>query len=80
MRSDFCTALLRTCSCLTLYGNIYVGEKDDSSTSGSYNEETTGSKLILDASSDHDPREELFLRDPRTFDVNYSIIKINVPD
>jgi hypothetical protein len=31
MRSDFCTALLRTCSCLTLYGNIYVGEKDDSS-------------------------------------------------
>lgn len=67
MRSDFCTALLRTCSCLTLYGNIYVGEKDDSSSDSV-------------ASSENDPREELFIRDQRGFDVNYSIIKINVPD
>ena len=27
MRSDFCTALLRTCPCLTIYGNVYVGDK-----------------------------------------------------
>lgn len=79
MRSDFCTALLRTCSCLTLYGNIYVGEKDDSS-SGQFKTRLFNINIYLVSSSENDPREELFLRDPRGFDVNYSIIKINVPD
>jgi hypothetical protein len=81
MRSDFCTALLRTCSCLTLYGNIYVGEKDDSSSnSGKLKTRPLLLKIYQVASSENDPREELFVRDARGFDVNYSIIKINVPD
>merc|ERR1712227_81369 len=67
MRSDFCTALLRTCPCLTIYGNVYVGDKSDSSTG-------SDSELALDY------RDDLMLRDQKHHDPHYSIIRIDVPD
>lgn len=67
MRSDFCTALLRTCPCLTIYGNVYVGEKTDSS---------TGSNSDMGV----DFRDDLMLRDQKHYEPHYSIIRIDVPD
>ena len=95
MRSDFCTALLRTCPCLTIYGNVYVGEKVNLSTviavinvfsdrivMGSHSAFDIQTDSSTGSNSDMgvDFRDDLMLRDQKHYEPHYSIIRIDVPD
>jgi len=67
MRTDFCSALLKCLPCLTIYGNIYIGEKVSDSSTG----ESSGSDFALEHSN-HDLVLQTYER--------YSIIRMDIPD
>lgn len=76
MKTDFCSALLKCIPCLTIYGNIYIGEKQSESSTGSG-----------DSNSDYnmgmDHRDDFVLQQ-QTSDTGtgrpYSIIRMDIPD
>lgn len=68
MRTDFCSALLKCIPCLTIYGNIYIGEKNSESSSGD-----SGSDQF--AVGDH--REDFMLQ---SYERPYSIVRMDIPD
>ena len=86
MRTDFCSALLKCLPCLTIYGNIYIGEKVRStlpvyhwlhfrllqvSDSSGSSGDASGSDFALEHSN-HDLVLQSYER--------YSIIRMDIPD
>jgi len=70
MKSDFCSALLKCIPCLTIYGNIYIGEKQSESSGDSGSDYNMGH---LEHRDDYVLQEQQAARP-------YSIIRMDIPD